>query len=215
VLEGLFMLGVNYTGQGEYDRALAVFEEGLTLAEKVGDENYTPRYLNSLGWLHIECGDLDRALELNRRAAEVAHKRGDHESIANSELNVGDIALLTGDLALARDVLEGERALAADPATSEWMRWRYSIHLHASLGDLALAGGDLDRARRHAEECLERATRTRSRKYLVKGWRLRAEIALARRQWAEAEGALREAMAVPSSSATRPSYGRPTWPSAP
>jgi hypothetical protein len=86
--------------------------------------------------------------------------------------------------------------LVKDPATSEWMRWRYSIHLFASLADLALARGDLDEAQRHADECLERATRTRSRKYLVKGWRQRGEIAKARRQWDDAGHAFREALAV-------------------
>ena len=190
------MAGVNLTGQGAYDRALASFDEGLTLAERVGDENYTPRYLNSLGWLHMECGDLDRARELNQRAAEGGRKRGDHESFANAELNLGDIALLKGDLALAREYLEGVHHLVKDPATSEWMRWRYSIHLFASLGELALARGDLTGAREHADECLERATRTRSRKYLVKGWRLSGEIAKARRMWEDADHALREALAV-------------------
>ncbi len=106
-LEGMFMAGVNFTGQGAYDRALASFDEGLTLAERVGDENYTPRYLNSLGWLHMECGNLDRARELNQRAAEGGRKRGDHESFANAELNLGDIALLQGDLAVVREYLEG------------------------------------------------------------------------------------------------------------
>ena len=79
------------------------------------------------------------------------------------------------------------------------MRWRYSIHLFASLGELALARGDLDGARGHADECLERATRTRSRKYLVKGWRLRGELALARRHWDDAEHALRQALDVAQS----------------
>src|SRR5262249_35227835 len=106
-LEGMFMAGVNFTGQGAYHRALAVFEEGLILAERVGDENYTPRYLNSLGWLHMECGDLDRARQLNQRAAEGGRNRGDHESFANAELNLGDIALTRGDLGLARDYLKG------------------------------------------------------------------------------------------------------------
>jgi tetratricopeptide (TPR) repeat protein len=196
VLEGLFMSGINFTGQGAHDRALAVFEDGLALAERVGDENYTPRYLNSLGWLHIECGDLDHALALNQRAAEGGRKRGDHESFANAELNLGDIALMKGDLALARDYLEEVHRLVKDPATSEWMRWRYSIHLFASLGELAIAGGDLAGARAFADECLERATRTRSRKYLVKGWRLRGELALARRQWDDSERALRQALGV-------------------
>jgi class 3 adenylate cyclase len=196
VLEGMFMAGINFTGQGAYDRALAVLEDGLALAERVGDENYTPRYLNSLGWLHMECGDVDRARELNRRAAEGGRKRGDHESFANAELNLGDIALLNGDLNLARDYLQGVHRVVEDPATSEWMRWRYSIHLFASLGELALARGDLARAREHADECLERATRTRSRKYVVKGWRLRGEIAKARRIWEDADRALREALAI-------------------
>ena len=122
--------------------------------------------------------------------------RGDHESFANAELNLGDIALVTGDLPLAREFIEGVHRLVQDPATSEWMRWRYSIHLFASLGELALARGDLVQAREHADECLERATRTRSRKYLVKGWRLHGEIAKARRMWEDAHRALREALAV-------------------
>ncbi len=196
VLEGLFMSGINFTGQGAHDQALAVFEDGIALAKRVGDENYTPRYLNSLGWLYMECGDLDRARELNQRAAEGGHKRGDHEIFANAELNLGDIALLKGDSGLAREYLDGVHRLVKDPATSEWMRWRYSIHLFASLGELALARGDVDRAREYADECLERATRTRSRKYLVKGWRLRGEIASARRMWVDADHALREALGV-------------------
>jgi class 3 adenylate cyclase/tetratricopeptide (TPR) repeat protein len=199
VLEGMFMSGINSTGQGAYDRALDVLENGLALAERVGDENYTPRYLNSLGWLYMECGDLKRARELNQRAADGGRKRGDHESFANAELNLGDIALLNGDLALARDYLEGVHRLVEDPATGEWMRWRYSIHLFASLGELALTRRDLDEARAHADECLERATRTRSRKYLVKGWRLRGELAIARRHWDAAESALHQALEIAQS----------------
>ena len=196
VLEGLFMSGVNLTAQGAYDRAMTTFQDGLALTERLGDENYTPRYLNSLGWLYLECGDLERAQELNRRAAEGGRKRGDHESFANAELNLADIALLEGDVALARNYLDDVQRLVEDPATSEWMRWRYSLHLFASLGDLALVTGDAALAHAHATECLERANRTWSRKYLVKGWRLRGEAALSRGQWDEAESQLRQASAV-------------------
>jgi tetratricopeptide (TPR) repeat protein len=76
------------------------------------------------------------------------------------------------------------------------MRFRYSIHLHASLGELALARGDMVRAREHAEQCLEAAARTTSRKNLVKGWRLTGEIATAARRWDDAEAALRQALAI-------------------
>jgi class 3 adenylate cyclase/tetratricopeptide (TPR) repeat protein len=196
VLEGLFMWGINLTGQGAYDGALALLEEGLALAERVGDENYTPRYLNSLGWLYMECGDLPRALALNRRSVEGARQRRDDESIANAELNLADIHLMTGDLPLAQQLLDGVQSQVKNPATSEWMRWRYSIHLFASLADLRLARGDFAKAREAADQCLELATRTNSRKYLAKAWRVRGEIALARRQWDEAQAAFRQALGI-------------------
>jgi hypothetical protein len=70
------------------------------------------------------------------------------------------------------------------------------MHVFASLGELSLARGDARTASRFIDQCLETATRTTSRKYLVKGWRLRGEIAMASRAWDEAETALRQALAT-------------------
>jgi len=191
-----FMYGITLIGKGDYDDALAVLQEGLALAEKVGDEVVRPRLLNCLGWLYTELGDFDRALDLNRQGAEEARKRGDPEIIANAELNLGDTLLTLGDLTLAQTYIEGVNRLVHDPATSERMKWRYTIRLFASLGELWLARGDLTAARTYAEQCLALATRTTSRKYLVRGWRLMGEIAIAHRQWKEAEGALRQALTL-------------------
>jgi tetratricopeptide (TPR) repeat protein len=144
----------------------------------------------------MELGDLQRALDCNRQGAEGARTRGDAETIANAELNLSDIFLMQGDLALAQELLDGVYRLVHDPATSEWMKWRYSMHLFASLGELWLACGEPAKAGEFAAQCLEIATRTNSRKYVVKGWRLRGEIALTRRQWDEAEGWLRQALTL-------------------
>src|SRR6185437_14898297 len=73
-------------------------------------------------------------------------------------------------------------------------KWRYSMHVFASLADLWLARSDLDKARAFTNRCLEVATRTMSRKFLARGWRLRGEIAFASRAWDECESALREAL---------------------
>jgi tetratricopeptide (TPR) repeat protein len=191
-----FTYGVTLTGKGDYDDAFAVFQEGLALSEKVGAEVLRPRLLNSLGWLYSEVGDFDRALDLNRQAAEGARQRGDPEMIANAEINLADIFLMQGDLALAQECLDGVYRLVHDPATSERMKWRYTIRLFASLGELWLARGDLTKALECTEQCLDHATRTTSRKYLVKGWRLRGEMALARRHWDEAEGWLQQALTL-------------------
>jgi class 3 adenylate cyclase/tetratricopeptide (TPR) repeat protein len=194
LLQCLWVKGLALTGKGAYDEARLALEEGLAFSKKVGDEIWGHRLLNSLGWLYGECGDLERALDLNRRAAMAARKRGDPETIANSELNLGDTHLAQGDLVLAEEFFDGVYHLVRDPATSEWMRWRYSMHLFASLGELWLTRGDHTKAQEFANQCLEIATRTNSRKYLVKGWRLKGEIAFARRQWEESKAALQNAL---------------------
>jgi tetratricopeptide (TPR) repeat protein len=191
-----FLRGLTLVGKGTYTEALATFREGLELSEKVGDEVIHHRLLNCLGWLYYELGDLDRAAELNGQSADGGRRRNDPGTLPNAELNLGDILLARGDLAGAREMLEGVDRFARDPATSAWMRFRYSIRLHASLGDLALARGDLDEARREAEHCLELATRTNARKNLVKGWRLAGEVASSARKWDDAERALGEARTI-------------------
>jgi class 3 adenylate cyclase/tetratricopeptide (TPR) repeat protein len=193
---GLWHMGLVLVGSGDYEEGLSHLKEGVALGEKGGAEVFLHRTLNTLGWLWIELGDCDRAIELNRRGAEGGRKRNDHETQANSEINLGDAFLAKGDLALAREVLEGVHRLVKDPATSEWMRWRYSTRLFASLGDLWLARGDPDRARAFADQCLELAERSGARKNLVKGWRLAGEIATARREWDAAEEAFHRALDI-------------------
>ncbi|HEX9647548.1 MAG TPA: hypothetical protein VGB88_08625, partial [Alphaproteobacteria bacterium] len=81
-------------------------------------------------------------------------------------------------------------------ATSEWMRWRYSQHLFAGYGETCLALDDPAGAKAWADQCLELATRTDSKKYLVRGWRLKAGIEVARLSWEDAEEALLRALAI-------------------
>jgi class 3 adenylate cyclase/tetratricopeptide (TPR) repeat protein/ribosomal protein L40E len=195
-LQALWVKGLALVVNGEYDEALSTIKEGLALSEKLGDEVFGHRILNGLGWLYSECGDLDRAIDLSQQAAARARKRGDAETISNPELNLSDVFLAQGDLALAQEALDGVYGLVRDPATTDWMRWRFSMHLFGSFGVLWLARGEPAKARKFTEQCLEIATRTNSRKYLVKGWLLKGQIALADRQWGEAEKWLRQALTM-------------------
>jgi tetratricopeptide (TPR) repeat protein len=76
------------------------------------------------------------------------------------------------------------------------MTWRYSTHCYAGLGQLALQRGDPERARRLADQSLEIAAPTRSRKFESWAWRIKGESAIARRAWDEADDALRRALAI-------------------
>lgn len=98
---GHLVYGFTLTGKGDFDEALTTLEEGVALAEKVGEEDQRARMLNSLEWLYSECGNLDHALDLNRQGAEMARKLGYLETIANAEINLADCFLAQGDLALA------------------------------------------------------------------------------------------------------------------
>ena len=194
LLQSFFIHGMTLTGKGEYDQALALFKEGLILSEKVGNEDIRHRLLNSAGWLYSECGHLSQALDFNQQSLDGARNRGDRESQANAELNLSDIMLAQGEVKSAEEVLEGVHHLVQEPKTSEWMKWRYSTHLFASLGELWLARGDLAQAHAQVDQCVEMATRTHSQKYVVRGYRLRGEIAHQQHRWDEAENWLRQSI---------------------
>ena len=62
------------------------------------------------------------------------------------------------------------------------------------MGELWLARGDTAKARDWVQRCIQLAAQSNSRKYLVKGGRLKAEIHLIGRQLKEAEVALSQAL---------------------
>ena len=195
----LWTQGIGYSGLGDYEAALASLREGLVLAEKLGDEGFMCRLLNTLGWVHIECGDLDPGLEMSARSLELA-RRDRHatgaERAAFTLLNEGDAFMAKGDLAAASEKLAEARQIVKHPPPSRWMTWRYSTHCYVSLGELALTRGDPATADGFADQSLEIAVPTRSRKFESRAWRVKGESARMRRQWNESEEALRRSLAI-------------------
>ena len=157
-------LGLSLTGRGNYDRGFSVFEEGLALAEKIGEEFHRNRLINCIGWVQAECGNLASATEYNERSARLSGERGDVEARSNAELNMGDLCHIQRDDSLAREHYEEVHGVARKPSTSDWMKWRYSQHSFAGLGDVWLAFDDPARAEDFCNQCLDLATRTESRR---------------------------------------------------
>ena len=195
----LWTQGIGYAGLGDYEAALGALREGLSLAEKLGDQGFMCRYLNTLGWLHVECGDLDPGLELNARSLELA-RRDKHatgaERAAFTLLNEADAFMAKGDLAAASEKLTEALQIVRHPPPSRWMTWRYSTHCYASLGELALARGDPVTAHGFADQSLQIAVPTRSRKFESRAWRVKGDSAAMRRHWDEADEALRRSLAI-------------------
>lgn len=189
-----FAHGLPLTGRGQYDDAFDVWTEGLALADKLGEEFWRNRFLNCLGWLHAECGDLKHAIELNQDGLGDSREKADPEIIANCELNIGDASMTNGEFSLARELFEDVHGLARNASTSEWMKWRYSQHLFASLGEVWLSLDHPSKAESFCNQCLDLASRTTSKKYLVRGWRLKGAVSAARLQWEDAEEAWTKAL---------------------
>jgi class 3 adenylate cyclase/tetratricopeptide (TPR) repeat protein len=198
LLRCLWLQGIVLTDKGEYDAAAASLREALAFSEKLGDERAIPRDLNTLGWLHAECEDHERAVELGERAAAWAGRVRHGTSVERAAfvaVNNADVFIARGDLVLARDALATARRILEE-TTNQWMRWRYTLRFHITEGEFWLASGDLRRAAASGRVGLEQATRTGSRKYVARAWRLAGEIAVLQRDWQTAEQALGSALAV-------------------
>jgi tetratricopeptide (TPR) repeat protein len=209
----LWSHGMVLTAGGRYAEGLALLEEGLALVERIGDENNEPRYLNTIGWLYGECGDLDQALAKAEATIERARRRRHGigvEQTAFSLVNMADVFMARGDLAAAGEALEETRQLVEDP-THDWMKWRYKMHMLVSAGEYRLMRGEPAEAEELAARSLAIAGHTTSRKYLVRGWRLQGEIAAATRHWSEAKDALGQALALARQIDNPPQLWRTLW----
>jgi len=202
LLRCLWSHAVALTNLGEHDRALAEFAEGVTLAEKVGDDAYMSRYLNTIGWMRIECGDLAEGIRLSERSYEVTQHsaRAGHgtgaERMAFIRNNEADAFMAQGDYTAAAQALDESLHTVQHPPPSRWMTWRYTAHCYASLGQLALMRGDADSARRFADQSLEIATPTAARRFESWAWRIKGESATMRQVWTEADDCLRRALTI-------------------
>jgi len=202
LLRCLWNQGLAWNDLGDYDRSLAALAEGLALAEKIGDDAYIPRFLNTVGWVRIECGDFTRGVELSEQSYEATARssRAGHGTGAERRAfirnNQAEAWMAQGDLAAAAEALEESQQVVLHPPPSRWMTWRYTTHCYAALGQLALIRGDAERARRLADQSLEAAVPTRSRKFESWAWRIKGESATARRAWDEADDALRHALSI-------------------
>lgn len=179
----LWTAGLHHAGAGDYRAALHELHRGLTICERTGELFARVRILNTIGWIHGELGDDDRARSFNERslAEAVALDLPNREIEANAMLNLTETALVHGRWDEAQHHLDDLERTVRDPSPPEaWMLWRYGQRWRCASGELLLArGGDEQQAVGLADECLEIAERTDSRKYEVRARRLRGRALVA------------------------------------
>jgi tetratricopeptide (TPR) repeat protein len=66
-----------YSRRGDIDRALAMFQEALTVFDRLGDVRSRAITLNDIAEIYTRRGDVDRALAMHEEALAVFDRLGD------------------------------------------------------------------------------------------------------------------------------------------
>jgi predicted ATPase/DNA-binding XRE family transcriptional regulator len=97
--------GIMASGQGDYDRAVALCEKSLALYERMGHRKGTSGPLRELGVVAYHRGDYDRAVHLSERALEVTREFGSTFGAGLATCSLADALRAKGDLEGARTLL--------------------------------------------------------------------------------------------------------------
>jgi tetratricopeptide (TPR) repeat protein len=178
LLTSLFFFGLSKANLGYMSDGIATLEEGMKIARRNGDAFWFPRMPNCIGWMHRELQDFEGAFERDREGLKVAREYSVLEAEANSLINIGIDHTYEGNAEKTESAFSETRDIFERDA---WFRWRYSIRLEAATAWHWLRQGDLDQASEYAHRLLSTSTVHEVHKYKAEAYRLRARIAMARK----------------------------------
>jgi hypothetical protein len=87
----------------------------------------------------------------------------------SAKLGAGEIDGALADLSIVRDGMDRQRVL---------LDWYWRMPLHSALTDIWLAKGDIEKARREAQEFLKASLKTRERTHQALAWEANARIVM-------------------------------------
>jgi tetratricopeptide (TPR) repeat protein len=98
--------GILASGQGDYDRAVALCEGSLALYQRMGHRKGTSGPLRELGVVAYHRGDYDRAVGLSEQALAITREFGSTFGSGLATCSLADALRARGDLERARTLLE-------------------------------------------------------------------------------------------------------------
>jgi tetratricopeptide (TPR) repeat protein len=98
--------GILAAGQGDYDRAVPLYEKSLALYQDLGYRKGTSGPLRELGAVAYYQGDYERAVRLNEQALTITQEFESAFGSALTICNLADVLRTQGDLEGAWTILE-------------------------------------------------------------------------------------------------------------
>jgi tetratricopeptide (TPR) repeat protein len=196
-----------YLGRlGEVRRGLM---HALSVAEKNGNHSWIMNYRLILARVHEEALDFNGARVHCDHALKICRERRAHLFTVHAFILSGQAFLGLQDSARAYEHLSEAARLSED--SMGIADWHMYLPLHQGLAEYWLLQNDLTQAREMASKLCAHAALPPERTYLAFGHRLLAEIAIAERQWEQAEAEVAQAMSAmngpPTPSAVWHVYG--------
>jgi tetratricopeptide (TPR) repeat protein len=195
-LVGKFFWAWALLHRGQWREMRHVLGQGMEMAQKNGHHLWTMLFQIEVAWLHQQAFDFERARELCEPVLQHAQAAPQEtgQLLFKSLLVLGLTHLGLEDYERAFDCFsEMTRQLQRPDMVMDWI---LNMPLQYGLSEYWLAQGDPDRARQEAERLCELAALPGERTYLALGRRTLAEIALAERNWDQAQAELSQALAV-------------------
>ncbi len=196
--------------QGDYSRGRALFEESLALFRELGNIRGIALSLISLAWvLFVSQSDSVTIHSLLEEGIALRRELDDKESIADSFILSGELALSQGDAITARSLVEEGVVL-----TREIGDRLHTARLLAFLAKVIALQGDQAAARAMYEESLALAKAENSKWHITIGLEglagvlaSQGDLVWAARLWGAAE-TLRDAIGIPIPPVYRADYER-------
>jgi tetratricopeptide (TPR) repeat protein len=187
-----------YLGKlGEARRGLS---DALSMAEKNGNSFGVMGFRLGLARLHEEALDFDGARRHCAQLLKLVREGRDHTIYSCGLILSGRAHLGLPDHRGAHECFsKAMRLVEGEQGTTDW---QWCLPLYQGLGEYWLAQGDLTQAREMATKLCAIAAPPPERTYLALGHRLLAEIAIAERQWEQAEAEVAQAMSAMNSPPT-------------
>ncbi|HTB11670.1 MAG TPA: AAA family ATPase [Bryobacteraceae bacterium] len=189
---------------GEWGKALDRFRTGVSSLEKNGDEYRARGVRLHQAWAHLHMLDFDGVQSLCESCypnSETAAKTGwpvlgDPIPVdariclilrGSAKLGAGNPDGAFTDLSLVRDAMDRQQVL---------LDWYWRAPLHSALTEVWLKKGDMEKARREAQEFLKASLKTRERTFQALAWEANARVGIASQDHAAVEDCIGNALGL-------------------
>jgi tetratricopeptide (TPR) repeat protein len=185
----LWLLGLTRANLGRMSEALAALNEAADISRRASYDYHSQIIPSSIGWVHLELGDLEGAIGIAQHGAALAARLGLVEGEIHSWVNLARCHIRRGELAPAGAALARVESLwQHEQATRGHRSWVHHRHqLEEAKGEYLLARGDHGGAESCGRSLLEMATRQHSPKHVAIARLLIAGAALGRGDSSAAE----------------------------